>query len=920
MDIEERRRNASLIHTKMTPPGPPRRRVGRHALLARMDAGIDRTLTVVIAPAGFGKTTLLGEWCEVLLAKRHAVAWLSLDGEDDDLQQFGAYVLAALCQEPNGVGGHAEELLRNDPLTPVKTVVSVLLNEIGECGRQVFLVLDDFDRLTSMPIRATVSRLLRYAPENFHVLLGVRSEPHLALSQLLTQEKLLRIDTADLRFSNDDAQAFFAQSTGVELPRPSVELLNDVTEGWVAGLQLASLGLRDAGDAARVARGLAGTQFGIDAYLNETVLTQMPGPALQFLLRTSILDRLSVGACDAVMGAGARSWEKLDWLEQHNAFIRALDEDRQWFRYHALMSDALRRRAARQLSAELPALHRRASQWFAGERLWPEAVRHAMAGGEMQQAAIWIEHCAMALMLRSDFRTVLGWIAKLPQELVQERPQLRLAKAWALTLSLQTSEATQAVQALTSDLAHDQNNTREVQTDHAAALSAQVNALRAAIASVADDSVRALELGRVAAVAPLASPLWARRFAESAQLFGLIYDGQFDEVRRMRSVVTSAPDDDQSPIYADVYRTSMFALASLVQGRLPEAVQVFESALARAEAAVGRNSAAAAVPAGYLAALHYERNDIARAQLMLASRTAITMEACPPGSLLLYCRASACLRDRHGDIGSALMILEEAREIAASRQWLRLRAGCDAEAVRLYLRDGRLAQAQQTANALRAVMPEPLPSPMGTFLETWCSYCTVQARLDIAAGKNSQAATLLNDLCSKLAAAGMAYLEARTLLLVALALEHGGAHDAALAPLERALRYAQTNGMISSFADEGEPLRRLLRRWHRGALELAGIESSFLDQLFAAFETSPAAMSEADAKTTRSRSDVLSSRELEILDHISRGLSNKEVGRVLGVAPETIKWHLKNIFEKLDVGSRIEAVQSGLGLSRTPRA
>ena len=216
-------------------------------------------------------------------------------------------------------------------------------------------------------------------------------------------------------------------------------------------------------------------------------------------------------------------------------------------------------------------------------------------------------------------------------------------------------------------------------------------------------------------------------------------------------------------------------------------------------------------------------------------------------------------------------------------------------------------------------MPEPLPSPMGSFLETWCSYCTVHARLDIAAGRGSQAAALLDELRSKLAAAGMAYLEARTSLLVALALEQGGAHDAALASLELALRYAQTNGMINSFADEGEPLRRLLRQWRDNVVELAGIETGFLDQLFAAFETGPAAVSAADAKTARGTSDVLSSRELEILDHISRGLSNKEIGRALRVAPETIKWHLKNIFEKLDVGSRVEAVQSGLGLSRAPR-
>ena len=918
-DISEQRWSLSLLQTKMTPPRPPRGRVGRQALLARLSSEIERTLTVVIAPAGFGKTTLLAEWCEVLRAKQHLVAWLSLDAEDDDPQQFGAYVLASLSRAPNGVGRHAEALLRNDPLTPGKTVISVLLNEIATCGWQVFLVLDDFDRLTSEPIRATVSRLLRYAPENFHVLLGTRSEPSLALGQFRTQEQLLRLDAADLRFSADDAHAFFAQAAGVALDRPSVELLNDATEGWVAGLQLAALALRQTGDASRVARDLASSRFGIDAYLDETVLTQLPPPMLQFLLRTSILERLGAGVCDAVMGAGALSWETLDWLEHHNVFIRALDAERHWFRTHVLLSDALRRRAAQQLSAELPTLHRRASQWFAAEHLWPEAVRHALAGGELQQAATWAENCAMALLDRSDVRTLLGWIAKLPHELVSERSRLRLAKAWALALSLRTDEATQVVPALASDVARTRDDSSRAEGDHDAALQAEVSAVSALIAGLDDDSPRSLELGRKAAASPLPAPPWVRRFAETAQVFGLLYDGQFDEVRRMRSVATVAPGNGQSPIYAEVYRASMFGLSSLVEGRLPEAVQIFESALAHAEGAVGRNSAAAALPAGYLAALHYEGNDLTRAQQMVNDRTTIAVGACPLGSLLHYCRAAACLHARRGDLGAALVILGEAREIAASRRWMRLRAGCDAEAVRLCLRQGWLDQSQQTADALQAAMPGQLPAPMGSFLETWASYCSVRARLDIASDRPDQAAALLDDLRGKLAAAGMKYLEAGTSLLLALALEQGGAQQAALASLARALRYAQTNGMINSFVNEGEPVRALLLGWRHDGVELTGIDAAFLDRLLAAFEDNAAPVAAAGAGAARNMSDVLTAREIEILDHTSRGLSNKEIGRALQVAPETIKWHLKNIFEKLHVSSRVEAVQSGLAFPRTAR-
>ncbi|KWK13942.1 LuxR C-terminal-related transcriptional regulator [Burkholderia stagnalis] len=914
-DPDTQRWDLSLIQTKMAPPRPPRCRVTRRPLLKKLAAAAGHTVTLIIAPAGFGKTTMLSEWCEVLRTRHQLVAWLSLDSDDDDPDQFGAYLVAALSRGTGGVGQHAERLLRKDPLTPGRTVVSVLLNEIAACGKQVFLVLDDFDRLSSTPVRAAVSRLLRYAPDNFHILLGARSEPKLALAHFQAHGQLLRIDESDLRFSADDAQAFFARAGTAILDRPAVELLHDATEGWIAGLQLASLSLHDAADAARVARDLAGNRYGIDAYLDEAVLARLPPAVYQFLLRTSILERLSPGLCDAVMGAGARSWEKLDWLERNNLFIRALDDERQWFRYHALMSDALRRRAARQLADELPKLHRRASQWLAAERQWPEAVRHALAAGDAQQAATWVEHCAMALIDRSDVSMLLSLIGKLPPDLVESRLRLRLANALALAFLMHTPEAGSVLQSVTSDLAHTPvDGTRAAHVGNAL-LRIEAIAVAAALSGFRDDSYRSLDLGREAAASPLPVPAWARRIGESAQIFGLTYDGRFDEVEQIRRKRAIAPDDDHEPIYASVYRECMFGLNVLVNGRLSEAAALFESALARAEANVCRHSAAAAVPAGYLAAVRYEQNDLARARQLVNDRSAITAQACPLGSLSSYCRTAARLHARHGDIASALLCLEQGAELAASRGWLRLRASCDADIVRLCLQRGWLDRARDTADALEALMPAPPPAPMGSFLETWASWCEVQARLDIATGHAGRAAERLDALGNTFARAGMQYLEARTSLLRALALEQADAHEAALAALDDALRYAQSNGMISSFVDEGEPALRLLTRWARDTPDRAGSRRAFVDRLLAAFDPQQRTTGD-DARGAR---HLLSAREIEILGHIAQGLSNKEIGRALRVAPETIKWHLKNIFEKLKVGTRFEAVQTGLGVTPVDR-
>lgn len=904
----------SLIRTKLEPPRAARGRVTRSALLARLTQGSASTLTVVMAPAGFGKTTLLAEWCETMRARDHHMAWVSLDSEDDELQQFGAYMVASLCNGPSGVGRHAADLLSNDPLTPAKVVVSALLNDIAACGRQIFLVLDDVDRLASTAVRATLLRMLRYAPENFHMVFGTRSEPMLALGQFGTDESLFRLDIEDMRFSADDANQFFAAASRGSLDRRSVELLTQATEGWVTGLQLASIALGRSADTAQVARDLAGARGKIDAYLNDAVLAQLSAPMLQFVLRTSILDRLGADVCDAVMGAGARSWEKLDWLEQQNLFIRALDEDRQWFRFHALMADALRRRLARQFPVELPGLHRRASHWFAGADLWPEAVRHALSAGEMQQAATWVERCAMELVDRSDVRTVLAWIGRLPGELVVGRPRLRLAKAWALVLSLQTAEGAQVVQELARDFEGSAGRERHSGQEADPTLAPEIHAVSAMSAVLSDDLPRALELGRAAAQAGPAPP-WSRGFAHAAQIAGLLYEGRFDEVRGMAQAGGDVAGDARGLIFAEVYRESMFGLSAMLEGRLDDGVRILESALAHAERAVGRDSAAAAVPAGYLSALCYERNDLLRTRQLVSGYAAIAMEASPLGSLLRYCRAAARLYSRSGDSASALLILEEGRQIAISRQWLRLRAGCDAEAVRLHLHNGQFDQAAELATVLQAAMPQAWPSPSGTFIETWASYCELQARIDAAGRRHDQAAAMLGDLRVKLAATGMAHMHARASVLLALVLEQGDSRDAARASLEDALRYAHRSEMIGTFVDEGAPMRAMLRDWRHLNAGRAGIDGAFLDRLDAAFDDTSAAVPVAAAARGRSEG-VLKEREREILEQLSHGLSNKEIGRALRLSPETVKWHLRNIFDRLGVSSRIEAVQIGLGLVR----
>jgi LuxR family transcriptional regulator, maltose regulon positive regulatory protein len=913
-DSLDREWSVSLIQTKMMPPRLPSGCVQRPALFERLRERGEGSITIVTAPAGFGKTTLLAGWKEALSNEAHPVAWLTLDEEDDDPQQFGAYLVAAFLRASENIAGPAQRLLNNDALTPIKTVISVLLNSIAACGRYVFLVLDDVDRLSVKPVLTVLSRLLRYAPENMHILLGARGEPALALGQLRAPEKLMRLDADDLRFSIDDARAFFDQTGTVPLDRTGVGLLHDATEGWVAGLQLASLSLSQKGDAAKVAGDLAGTRAGINRYLNDTVLAHVPPAVLKFLLCTSILQRLNHAVCDAIMEGGSEGM--LDWLERHNVFIRPLDEGREWYRYHSLLSEALRRRLDRQMPKQVPLLHRRACLWFAGARLWPEAVRHALAAGDHEKAAQWVENCAMEMLERGDPHTLLGWIGKLPPDLIMERLRLRFLKAWALGFSLQAPRASKEIR----EIAEEVNRARRDGRGAADEVSqAELNALHGFIAGASDDSERAFEFGLAAQATIASAAPWVKSYAQIAQFFGLMYKGGFGEIRRIWEAAKDAGPRAQEPIYSDMMRHAMYGHAALVHGELPEARRIFEATVQRADAALGYASPGAAGLASCLASIYYECDELPEARKLIAGRTPLVLETAPVGALIRHTLCASRLLWRDGEMGLALAVLEDGRQVALSRQWLRLKLACDAETVRLLVRDGNIAAARQLANELSETVPAMCEGRAGSAIETWASYCLLQARVLLAENLADEAARLLERSLDTVAAMGWRYQEALFSVLLSLAFERCGASGKSVALLERALRVGEAIGLLNSFVDEGQPVRALLRQFRKVSASASSVYTAYVDRLLIAFDIadaeSPASSvaSPMSVAAARPSPDILSAREREVLDHVARGLSNKEIGRALKLAPETVKWHLKNIFEKLNVSSRIEAMQSFFG-------
>ena len=862
--------------------------VPRQALKDRLYPSLERKLTLVVAAAGFGKSTLLAEWRDVLIEKGYDVAWLTLDRDDDDVNQFIAYLLASISQASPDIGNRAQNLLKNDPLVPTSVVLSALINEIGESDRRLVLILDDFDCLTSTAIHEAIFRLLRYTPESFHGVIACRTEPSLPLSFFLATDQLVRFGEHDLRFGSEEAQAFFANINDPKLDRDEIGALLNATDGWAAGLQLAALAINEQGKAADLAKILPKTTRDIDTYLTQTVLANAPPPVVDFLLRTCILERLSTPLCNAITGLD-NAGEMLDWLESRNMFLKPIGEGCDWYRYHTLFSEYLRRRLMRQRANEIVLLHRRASEWFAAQNLWLEAVKHALAAGDVQQAAIWVENRAMVFVERSDVRTVLSLVAKLPAEATRTRFGLRLAHAWALALSMHADDATRTLEEVKADMK---------------VIHCELLAVSAAIAGLSDDGQNAAKFGKNAlAMNPLPGT-WVERIAQTAVIFGLGTASRFDEVRKMRDAVPGPAVTEL--IYADVYQESMFGNCALLEGKLLEAARLLEGALDRAEAAVGRCSAATVLPAGYLSALMYERNDLARAEEILLDRLDIAFEACPLGSLLHMCLTSARLFAIKKSWGEAHRVLERAKTVGRQRKWLRMQVTCMAETIRLYIRENKLSDAEVTAKALTDLMPTTTSVQDNSLTEIRHIYLSAQCRILIERGKATEAIPQLMCLLEDLRSERRLYQAAEAGVLLALTLEQLGNREDALAALTQAVLFGQENGLIRTFLDEGKKAVRLLSQLALRDNQTSGVQTPYINDLIVAFQrdTSP-----ANTNTGTRAAEALSARDIDIMEYIVRGLTNKEIARALSIAPETVKWHLKQIFKKLNVTSRIQAMQ-----------
>lgn len=899
-----------ILATKLyIPPSRPKV-VLRPRLVERLNEGLHHKLILISAPAGFGKTTLLSEWIHnVQTFERSNVStffsWLSLDEGDSDLHRFLAYLVAALqtlaLNEAEGmklrIGENLLAALQTPQPPPPETLLTSLANEIAALPGHFFLVLDDYHLLDSQPVDKALAFLLDHQPPRLHLVIASREDPSLPLPRLRARGQLIELRTADLLFTPAEAADFLNRVMGLDLTEAEIAALEVRTEGWIAGLQLAALSMQGQKDMAGFIQSFTGSQRFVLDYLLEEVLNHQPVYIQTFLLRTSILNRLCAGLCDAVLGdAGLSGQETLEALERANLFIVPLDQERQWYRYHHLFGDMLRQRLGK--PQELPEYHLRASAWYEDNGDLAEAYHHALTAGQFERAARLAEAAWQDKEGSFQTNAWIGWVSKLPDTVVSARPILCVQLGWAFSdagdpemseIHLQNAE-----RALAAATDMDQSQSLPGSIALARAYNAQVQGKLADTVKYAELAIQLIPENdfyrRAQAAITLEFTHWAAGNLEASLRAIRVW---IESMQKLGNVVFGI--------------ASAFAVADLLVtlGHLHEAIRTYQQAL---QLAAKHGQEAQQITAHHhlgLALIYHELGDDEAAAPHLQAAAELgkltTLVDWPHRWYL----AQAWLEESNEEWDAALEFLDRAIQVYVKNPVPILRP-VEAIKARIYLKQGRLDRAQAWARERGLSVDGEI-----SYLEEY-EYLTL-ARVRLAEGSFAGISNLLERLLS------FAEEQKRTgnvieiLLTQALAYHTQGYHPQALAALERALALAEPEGYLRIFVDGGESVRLLIYDFKLiiGKQSHAGVHPllAYVNKILAAFHQAVAAIPQSGfARQKHEIIEPLSERELEILRLVAQGLSNAEISQRLYLALSTVKGHNLRIFAKLEVQNRTEAV------------
>lgn len=908
-----------ILRTKLYIPAPPLRVVARPHLVERMNeglrnsAGLARKLTLVSAPAGFGKTTLVGEWVHTHRAR---VAWLSLDEGDNDPTRFLTYLIAALQTVAPNVGEDVLELLDAPPPLRIETILTLLLNQVAALPNEIVLVLDDYHVIETKASDTILIFLLEHLPPQLHLLIATREDPALPLARLRAHGQMMELRASDLRFAPEEADGFLNRAMKLQLAPSEVAALETRTEGWIAGLQLAALSLqgiantRGTQETSNFIKSFTGSHHFVMDYLVEQVLQQQPQSIQTFLLRTSVLDRVCGPLAEAVLNAPKGSGqETLEYLQRANLLVVPLDDTREWYRYHHLFAEVLQARLMQQQPQEVAEIHRRAGVWFEEHHLRGDAIRHALLARDFERAADWME-LERAVSLEKTFQsaTWLGWVKALPENIVRARPRLAVGYAWELLFTgdmegadARMQEAEQLLEP-TAGVKHDMG----LSAEETASLRGSVAIARAFRAQALGDVEGAVHHAQRALLFVPERDYYKRGHASAMVGLAALRNGDLESAYRYMfdALVGVVQGGNLNAVNSATY---VLAEIRVAQGRLLDANRLYEEALrlVLSPQEPARQGTAEAYLS--LAQLYLERGDLNAAGAYVQRSEVLGKERALPDWQHYLCLTRAQVCETEGDLDAALELFQEA-ERSYRRSPVPNARPIAARKARVWIRQGKLTEAREWATS-QHVTVEDVPSYMREFEHlTLARLLIASYRRDGAEASIHEALNLLERLRQAAEARGGMGSVIEILMLEALAYAAQGNHSAALAALERALTAAEPEGYVRLFVSEGMLMAELLTRAKEGTSKKGrgGRRKEYIDKLLKAF----GAGMDAQAVTPASQGLVepLTQRELDILKLIALGLSNQEIGKRLFLALSTVKGYNRNIFGKLDVTSRTEAI------------
>jgi LuxR family maltose regulon positive regulatory protein len=902
----------SIISTKLYIPPPPSNLIPRSRLIDKLDQGLNKKLSIISAPAGFGKTTLLSEFVSKC---KMPVAWYSMDETDDDIVQFLTYLVAALQTIDQGIGVGVSNMLSSPQSITFEPLLTEVINQIARKSTHTLLVLDDYHAVDSLEIDQAILFLIANLPQQMHLAIATRTDPTFPLSRLRSQGQLTEIRSDDLRFSTEEAALFINKGMGLNISTEDISTLESRTEGWIAGLQLAAISLQrlnNQNEITRFVENFSSSHRYILDYLTDEVLQHRPEGTRDFLLQTSILKRLNAPLCQTVTRM-KNSKEILEILDAANLFLIPLDNERCWYRYHHLFNDLLKKRLGLIQPEFVTELHLRAARWYKQNGWISEALDHFLAAKDHSSAADLVEQNARALLERSELATFKTWVDALPETQVNSRPWLCVYHAWALRLSGAPFDAVQAriedaeaaIKKLEA-LHEDQDS-----SDETAKLDVQIEKLNGHIFGL--KSFQQLYKENIPEVLKLTKQAQVFKFDESfvlasvsfARGWALRFSGNL-EAAYLAFEDTVKYSLDSGNIYMAVAGLCRSAYGRVLGGELQRAYDGFQKAIDLATGVDGTQYPVAGYAYIYLGRICYEWNDLETAKRFLLKG----IELCKRVGLIMDqvigLVTLAQLQNALGNSNAMQEALDEAENLSQKmKTYVYVRRWVEDTKIRLWYTQGFWDDYFPWIETCDMAIDDDLD--YNRDLEH-----IILARALVYAGMNhptevyiQDALILLSRLLEKAERANWKGKAIEIQVLQALAFQALGNDQTAIDHFEKAIIQAEPEGYVRLFIDEVKPVEELLRQAKK-----KGIAEDYVNRLLDAFKPQKlkAEVQSAISFSSSHLVEPLSAREMEVLKLLSNGATNQEIAGNLVIAVTTTKKHVSNIIGKLGVSNRTQAV------------